>query len=96
MKGQIFYLIIIVFCCCVQLNGCNCQTALEGSWVGCEIRKPFLEWTLIIEGNRFSLIREDFRHWYSGDLKLNSNCPIKKIGFMPSKKWANRLDSIFS
>ena len=81
MKGQIFYLIIIVFCSCVQLNGCNCQTALEGSWVGCEIRKPFIEWTLVIEGNRFSLMREDFRQWYKGHLKLNSNCPIKKIDF---------------
>jgi len=61
------------------LSSCNCQTELEGSWVGCEVRRPLIDWTLTIKDNHFSLVREDFNLWYNGFLKLNKNCRLKKI-----------------
>ncbi len=61
------------------LTSCDYRTELEGSWVGCEIRKPLIDWTLTIKGNQFSLVREDLNLWYKGFLRLNKNCRLKKI-----------------
>ncbi len=51
----------------------------EGVWVGCDIRKPLVDWTLKIQGNQFQLIREDSCIWYKGRFNLNNNCILKKI-----------------
>jgi len=69
----------IVFLLAMILGSCNCQSELEGSWVGCEIHRPLLDWTLTIAGNQFSLTREDLGMWYKGFFKLNKNCRLKKI-----------------
>ena len=61
------------------LNSCNRRSELEGSWVGCEVRRPLIDWTLTIRGNHFSLVREDLNLWYRGLLRLNQNCRLKKI-----------------
>lgn len=61
------------------LNACNRISELEGSWVGCEARRPLIDWTLTIRGNQFSLVREDLNIWYKGFLRLNKNCRHKKI-----------------
>jgi uncharacterized protein (TIGR03067 family) len=61
------------------LNACNRRSELEGSWVGCEVRRPLIDWTLTIRGNHFSLVREDLNLWYKGFLRLNKNCRLKKI-----------------
>ena len=61
------------------LNSCNHRSELEGSWVGCEVRRPLIDWMLTINGNQFSLVREDLKMWYKGFLKLNKNCRLKKI-----------------
>lgn len=61
------------------LNSCNRISELEGSWVGCEVGKPLVDWTLTIKGNQFSLVREDWNLWYSGFLRLNKNCRLNKI-----------------
>lgn len=79
MKFRIAYSILF-FCLCVTIFcSCNCQTGLEGPWVGCEIRKPLIDWILNIQGDQFNLIREDFDKWYKGRFKLNNNCTLKKI-----------------
>ncbi|CAB1084314.1 hypothetical protein JY97_11855 [Alkalispirochaeta odontotermitis] len=69
----------IVFLLTMILGACNHQSELEGSWIGCEIHRPILDWTLTIAGNQFSLVREDLNVWYKGFLKLNKNCRLKKI-----------------
>ena len=61
------------------LSACNRRTELEGSWVGCEVRRPLFDWELTINGNKFSLVRDDFNMWYKGFLRLNKNCRLKKI-----------------
>jgi len=61
------------------LSSCNRHSDLEGSWIGCEIHRPILDWTLTIVGNQFGLVREDLNVWYKGYLKLNKNCQLKKI-----------------
>jgi uncharacterized protein (TIGR03067 family) len=76
-KGFSFLFVLILLL--LFLNSCNCRTELEGSWVGCEARRPLIDWTLTIKGNHFSLVREDFNLWYNGFLKLNKNCRLKKI-----------------
>ena len=81
MKFEVFISILILFMCSVYLNGCDCQTALEGKWVGCDIRKPLVDWTLSIQGKNFVLMREDSNRWYEGQFKLNNNCVFKKIDF---------------
>lgn len=71
---------ILIFCFCATIfSSCNRQTKLEGQWIGCEIRKPCVDWTLTIEGNQFHLIREDSSRWYDGSFQLNNNCALKKI-----------------
>lgn len=72
-------LILFLCLCAVIFSSCNPQTGLEGPWTGCEIRKPLIDWTLTIQGNQFSLIREDFDMWYKGCFRLNNNCVLKKI-----------------
>ena len=69
----------IVFLLAMILGSCNRQSELEGSWIGCEIHRPLLDWTLTIAGNQFSLTREDLGMWYKGFFKLNKNCRLKKI-----------------
>ena len=61
------------------LNACNRISELEGSWFGCEVRRPLIDWTLTIRGNQFSLVREDLNLRYSGFVRLNKNCRLKKI-----------------
>ena len=63
----------------VLFSGCSSHSGLEGRWVGCEVRKPLIDWTLTIQGNRFYLVREDLTMWYIGQFKLNNNCLLKKI-----------------
>lgn len=69
----------IVFLLAMILGSCNRQSELDGSWIGCEIHRPLLDWTLTIAGNQFSLAREDLGVWYKGFFKLNKNCRLKKI-----------------
>ena len=70
--------IIIIFLATILIS-CDRQTKLEGQWIGCEIRKPCIDWTLTIEGNQFQLVREDSVFWYNGSFELNNNCAPKKI-----------------
>ena len=81
MRFEVFISILILFMCSVYLSGCDCQTALEGKWVGCDIRKPLVDCTLSIQGKNFVLMREDSNRWYEGQFKLNNNCVFKKIDF---------------
>jgi hypothetical protein len=59
MKIQIIKLLLFVMTIGVLLSGCSSYTKLEGRWVGCDLRKPLIDWTLTIHGNRFYLVRED-------------------------------------
>ena len=72
----------IIFILClggILLGGCNHRTGLEGTWVGCDIQKPLVDWTLTIVDNQFYLVREDLSMWYMGKFNLNNNCLLKKI-----------------
>ena len=79
MKFRVCNSILIICFCATIFSSCNRLTDLEGPWTGCEIRKPLIDWTLTIQGNQFSLIREDFDRWYKGRFRLNNNCVLKKI-----------------
>ena len=79
MKSTTTKLLLFLVFAVTLLGGCSSHTRLEGKWVGCEVRKPLIEWTLTIQGNRFYLIREDLSMWYIGQFKLNNNCLLKKI-----------------
>jgi uncharacterized protein (TIGR03067 family) len=76
-KGFSFFFVLIFLS--LFLSSCNRRSELEGSWVGCEVRRPIIDWTLTIKGNQFSLVREDLNVWYKGFLRLNKNCRLKKI-----------------
>lgn len=76
-KGFSFFFVLIFLS--FFLSSCNRRTELEGSWVGCEVRRPLIDWTLTIKGNQFSLARKDLNVWYKGFLRLNKNCRLKKI-----------------
>ena len=76
-KGFIIFLALAFLL--MFLNSCNRRSELEGTWIGCEVRKPLIDWTLTIKGNQFSLVREDLNVWYKGLLRLNKNCRLKKI-----------------
>ena len=76
-KGFIIFLALIFIS--LFLSSCNRRSELEGSWVGCEVRRPLIDWTLTIKDNHFSLVREDLNVWYKGFLRLNKNCRLKKI-----------------
>jgi uncharacterized protein (TIGR03067 family) len=71
---------ILVLCFCLAILGsCIRQNRLEGVWIGCETRKPLIDWILNIRGDQFYLFREDLDRWYKGRIKLNNNCVLKKI-----------------
>jgi len=76
-KGFRFFFVLIFLL--LFLNSCNRRSELEGSWVGCEVRRPLIDWTLTIKGKQFSLVREDLNAWYKGFIRLNKNCRLKKI-----------------
>jgi len=76
-KGFRFFIVLIFIL--LFFNSCNRRSELEGSWIGCEVRRPLIDWTLTIKGNQFSLVREDLNVWYKGFLSLNKNCRLKKI-----------------
>jgi len=79
MQSKRISIIVVLVFLPLTLTFCGCRTELEGAWVGCEIRKPLIDWTLTIKGSQFSLVREDSSLWYKGLLKLNKNCRLKKI-----------------
>ena len=79
MHSKRFGIFWVVAFLLMFLNACNCRSELEGSWIGCEVRSPPIDWTLTIKGNQFSLVREDLNLWYRGLLRLNQNCRLKKI-----------------
>ena len=79
MHSERFGIFWVVAFLLMFLNACNCRSELEGSWIGCEVRSPPIDWTLTIKGNQFSLVREDLNLWYRGLLRLNQNCRLKKI-----------------
>jgi len=79
MRSIGFSFIFLLAFLLLFLISCNRPLELEGSWVGCEVRRPLIDWTLTIKGNQFSLVREDLSVWYKGLLKLNKNCRLKKI-----------------
>ena len=79
MKSRI-QLIAIVFCLgAILLSACHHPTGLEGTWVGCDVRNPFIDWSLTVLDNQFYLVREDQSMWYVGKFNLNNNCLLKKI-----------------
>ena len=79
MKSKAFNFLFVFLFLSLFLSACNHQSALEGSWVGCEMRRPLIDWTLTVEDNHFSLVREDSDLWYIGFIRLNLNCKLKKI-----------------
>jgi uncharacterized protein (TIGR03067 family) len=79
MKSNCKSIIVILCLGSILLGGCNHRTDLEGTWVGCDIRKPLVDWTLTIVDNQFYLVREDLSMWYMGKFNLNNNCLLKKI-----------------
>jgi uncharacterized protein (TIGR03067 family) len=73
-------IIIILFCLGgLFMSACNHTTGLEGTWVGCDVRNPLIDWSLTVLGNQFYLVREDLSMWYVGKFNLNNNCLLKKI-----------------
>jgi uncharacterized protein (TIGR03067 family) len=79
MKSNTMNLMVILCLGGILLAACNQHTLLEGTWEGCDIRKPLVDWTLTVTKNQFYLIREDLSIWYVGKFKLNNNCLLKKI-----------------
>jgi hypothetical protein len=79
MKVKIFKQLLFLCLVGVLLSACSSHTGLEGRWVGYDVRKPLIDWTLTIQGNRFYLVREDLTMWYMGQFSLNNNCLLKKI-----------------
>jgi uncharacterized protein (TIGR03067 family) len=76
-KGFNFFFVFIFLA--LFLSSCNRRSELEGSWVGCQVHRPLIEWLLTIEDNHFSFVREDKGLWYMGLIRLNLNCRLKKI-----------------
>ncbi len=79
MKSKTINLMVLICLCVILVTACNQNTRLEGTWVGCDIRKPLIDWTLTVVDNQFYLIREDLSMWYVGKFRLNNNCLLKKI-----------------
>lgn len=79
MKTKKVKLICILSLVGALLAACNHHTDLEGTWVGCDMRNPLIDWTLTVLGNQFYLVREDLSMWYVGQFNLNNNCLLKKI-----------------
>ena len=78
---KIMGLVLMHFLCIASalISACSNHKGLEGTWVGCDVRKPLIEWTLTISDNNFYLVREDLSMWYVGKFNLNNNCLLKKI-----------------
>ena len=89
MKILINKLLLFLLTISVLISGCSNHSGLEGRWVGCDVRKPLIDWTLTIRGNRFYLVREDLTMWYMGQFKLNNNCLLKKIDLQFSSTHIN-------
>jgi uncharacterized protein (TIGR03067 family) len=81
MNLRIGHSTIVICLLGAVLFSCQRQADLEGLWIGCELRKPCIDWFLTIEGNQFHLIREDAFISYKGRFQLNNNCVHKKIDF---------------
>jgi len=79
MQSKCSSFFFVLICLSLFLSSCNRRSELEGSWVGCEVRRPVIDWILTIKGNQFSLVCEDLNVWYKGFLRLNKNCRLKKI-----------------
>ena len=79
MTSKVINLTVIICLSGILSTACNHYTSLEGTWVGCDIRKPLIDWTLTVVDNQFYLIREDLSMWYVGKFRLNNNCLLKKI-----------------
>jgi len=79
MQSKCSSFFFVLICLSLFLSSCNRRSELEGSWVGCEVRRPVIDWILTIKGNQFSLVCEDLNVWYKGFLRLNKNCRFKKI-----------------
>jgi uncharacterized protein (TIGR03067 family) len=79
MKPTILKLFLFLALTGLLFSGCSSRSGLEGRWVGCDVRRPLIDWTLTIHGNRFYLVREDLTIWYIGQFSLNNNCLLKKI-----------------
>jgi uncharacterized protein (TIGR03067 family) len=79
MQSKCSSFFFVLICLSLFLSSCNRRSELEGSWVGCEVRRPVIDWMLTIKGDQFSLVREDLNLWYKGFLRLNKNCRLKKI-----------------
>jgi uncharacterized protein (TIGR03067 family) len=79
MRSKSFSFFFALIFILLFLSSCTRRSELEGTWVGCEVRRPLIDWTLTIKGNQFSLVREDLNVWYKGFLSLNKNCRLKKI-----------------
>ncbi len=81
MKPNMYNIFIIPFIVALLFGACSKCPELEGTWVGFADGKAPADWTLIIKGNRYDLLREDSSIWYRGQIKLNNNCVFKKIDF---------------
>jgi uncharacterized protein (TIGR03067 family) len=79
MESKEFTLVLILCMFSMLVGACNNQTELEGTWIGCDVSKPLIDWTLTVQDNQFHLVREDLSKWYIGKFKLNNNCILKKI-----------------
>ena len=79
MKSKAFNFLFVFLFLSLFLSACNHRSALEGSWVGCEMRRPLIDWTLTVEDTHFRLVREDSGLWYMGLIRLNLNCRLNKI-----------------
>jgi uncharacterized protein (TIGR03067 family) len=77
-RDLLFFIFVFIFFS-LFLSSCNCRSELEGSWVGCQVRRPLIEWLFTVETNQFFLVREDSGLWYRGLIRLNLNCRLKKI-----------------
>jgi hypothetical protein len=79
MRSKGFRFFIVLIYNLLFFNSYNRRSELEGTWIGCEVRKPLIDWTLTIKGNQFNLVPEDLNVWYKGVPRLNKNCRFKKI-----------------
>ena len=79
MKSTMIKLLSFLVFAGALFSSCSSHSGLEGRWVGCDVRKPLIDWTLTIQGDRFYLVREDLAMWYMGQFNLNNNCLLKKI-----------------
>ena len=81
MKYYKYNRVLLLFFVIFVVVACSKCPELEGTWVGYADGKPPADWTLTIRGNQYNLIREESGTWYSGNIRLNNNCNLKKIDF---------------